>query len=258
MDLKTFDRRAHEIFDEIPPEYREGVDGLVVEAEVLEHPSLPGIYTLGECRSEFYPSEYGGAGEVRSIVVLHYGSFRELAATDESFDWEEELWETITHEVRHHLESLASEDALEVQDYVEDQNFARREGEPFDPFFYREGRQLAERAWEVDDDVFVEHEVEPAPATGGAGQRGGEVVFSLPGQRPGRARRYRVARPEPLGDVHFVTLSGVRSRRHHRGELVLVLIRRRGWRERVGAVFSGRAPEVLQSEGRAEAVKGEG
>jgi hypothetical protein len=50
----------------------------------------------------------------------------------------------------------------------------------------------------------------------------------------------------------------VRGRRHHRGELVLVLVRKRGWRERIGAVFSGRASEVLQSEGRAEAVKGEG
>src|SRR5699024_8517935 len=102
-----FERRAQEIFDEIPPEYREGVDGLAVYPDSVPHPSLPGIYTLGECRSEFYPSEYGGAGEVRSIVVLFHGSFRELAATDDEWEWEEELFETITHEVRHHLESLA-------------------------------------------------------------------------------------------------------------------------------------------------------
>ena len=33
MKFAEFERRAHEIFDEIPPRFREGVDGLVVERD---------------------------------------------------------------------------------------------------------------------------------------------------------------------------------------------------------------------------------
>lgn len=231
MRLAEFERRAREIFEEIPAAYREGVDGIVVEEEALPHPSLPDVYTLGECRSEFYPSEYGGPGEVRSFVFLYHGSFQRLAElSGEEWDWEGELWETVTHEVRHHLESLAAEDALEVQDYVEDQNFARRQGAEFDPFFYRSGTPLPEvGGYEVDGDVFLEREV----------RRGTEVVRLEWG-----GRELIVPLPEELGDVHYLALHGPDVR----GEVVLVLTPRRGAWEVVRDALRGRAPRLLQGE----------
>lgn len=229
MTYEEFERRAHEIFDEIPEEYREGVDGLVVERRAVLHPTLPEIYTLGECVTETYPSDYGGAGEVRSFVHLYYGSFLRLSRLDEEWDWEEELFETVTHEVRHHLESLALEDALEVQDWVEDQNFARREGEAFDPSFHHAGREVAPGVHEVGGDLFFERAV-----SGGEGS----VPFEWEG------RTLRAPLPEPLGDVHFLTLEDLSA---DRGEVVLVLVRRRGLRERLRGLLSGRRPEVLSS-----------
>lgn len=200
MDFQRFQTRAHEIFDSIPPEYREGVDGLEVQRATVEHPSLPEVFTLGECRSEYYPSDYGGAGEVLSMVVLFYGSFLELSRRQDDFDWEEELWETITHEVRHHLESLAAEDALEVRDYAEDQNFARREGAPFEPFFFRSGEPAGNEAWEIDGDVFAELPMTPDEfaALTDVRVRWGGKLWSAP-------------RPERLGDVHFVRLDEERE-----------------------------------------------
>jgi hypothetical protein len=195
MDFQRFEARAHEIFASIPEGYREGIDGLEVELATVEHPSLPEVFTLGECRSEYYPSDYGGAGDVLSMVVLFYGSFLELSRRQDDFDWEAELWETITHEVRHHLESLAADDALEVRDYAEDQNFARREGEPFEPFFFRWGEPAGDGAWEVDGDVFVEL---PMTADEFAGLSEVRVRW--------RGGDWRAARPERLGDVHFVRL----------------------------------------------------
>src|SRR5690606_38204115 len=141
MDFSTFETRAREMYREVPEHFLEGIDGLEVSRRTEAHPTLQDIYTLGECLTEQYPSEFGGAGEVRSIVVLYYGSLLALSRLDEEFDWEGELYETLTHEVRHHLESLATEDALEEIDYAEDQNFRRREGERFDPAFYRAGEQ---------------------------------------------------------------------------------------------------------------------
>src|SRR5690606_19283644 len=144
--FEEFQRRAREIFDTVPESFKEGVDDLEVTRRTVSHPSLRGVFTLGECLSESYPSEFGGAGEVRRRVVLLCGRFLELCRTDEDWEWEEELRETILHEIRHPLEHLAAEEELEERDYAEDQNFARREGERFDPFFFRLGEPVGEGA----------------------------------------------------------------------------------------------------------------
>ncbi len=229
MTYEEFERRAEEVFEEVPPDFREGVDGLRVERKAERHPTLPEVYTLGECLTETYPTEYGGAGEVRSFVVLYYGSFLRLSRMEEEWDWEEEIWETVTHEIRHHLESLALEDDLEVRDYADDQNFARREGLEFDPFFHRSGEPAGPGAWTVDGDVFLERAVS-AP---------GEPV-----EVEWKERVFRFPAPSPLGDVHFATLEGVPG---PRGELVAVLVRRRGVWESLRHALGGRKPEVLES-----------
>jgi predicted Zn-dependent protease with MMP-like domain len=240
MDYADFERRAHEIFDGIPEDFREGVDGLQVEHTTLEHPSLPEVYTLGECRSEYYPSEFGGAGEVRSYVVLFYGSFLALSRVRDDWDWEDELWETVTHEVRHHLESLASEDALEEVDYAEDQNFRRREGEPFDPFFYRSMPAREDGGFVVDEDVFVEQSLTHAEF-----ERADALRFRW------NETEWAIPRPERQGDVHFVRVTGVVE---EPAEIFVVLVRRRSVFEWARDLL-GRAPhEVLESEAPARRV----
>ncbi|HEX6926946.1 MAG TPA: metallopeptidase family protein [Longimicrobiaceae bacterium] len=233
MDFQTFEARAREIFESVPERFLEGIDGLEVSRRAVPHPSLPEVYTLGECLTEQYPSEFGGAGEVRSVVVLYYGSFLELSRIDEDFDWEAELYETITHEVRHHLESLATEDELEEIDYAEDQNFRRREGERFDPFFYRSGARRGAAAWEVDGDLFLEVHVER--------ERGWPVELTHEG------RRVLLERPEPLGEVHFLTIEEWSDDRH---EVVAVLLPRRRWWEWLWGWLRRRPVEVREgSEG---------
>ena len=232
MTLEHFEQRAQEIFRSIPPEYREGVDGVRVLPEAQPHPSLSEVYTLGECRSDFYPSEYGGPGDVQSVVVLFYGSFRRVAAADDGWDWEEQLWETVTHEVRHHLESLAAEDALEEQDYAEDQNFARREGESFDPLFFRSGTPREAGVYEVDGDLFIEREIDRKRAAAG------KVMVGW-----GR-ERWIVPLPKELGDIHFLSLQGVQS---EGGEVVLVLLRQRGAWESLRQLFGGGSLDVRSS-----------
>ncbi len=238
MDYAEFERRAHEMFDSIPPEFREGVDGLEVERSTVEHPSLPEVFTLGECRSEFYPSEFGGAGEVLSYVVLFYGSFLALSRVRDDWNWEEELWETITHEVRHHLESLASDDALEEMDYAEDQNFRRCEGESFDPLFFRAASAEADGTYRVGEDIFAELHL-----TSARFKDLRELEFSWGG------RQWKVRRPDRLGDVHFLQVDGVTQQPI---EFNLVIVRSRSALEWIRDLL-GRAPlEVLQSEGRAK------
>ena len=55
--------------------------------------------------------EYIEDGIMGCSIILYYGSFVHLLE-DSSREWEEELWDIIVHELRHHLESLAGVDDL--------------------------------------------------------------------------------------------------------------------------------------------------
>jgi predicted Zn-dependent protease with MMP-like domain len=237
MDFDDFTAYAHRVYDEIPEEFKEGLEGLEVTRKTELHPNLPEVYTLGECLSEFYPSDFGGPGEVLSRVVLYYGSFLELSRSRDDWDWEDEVFETVTHEVRHHLEHLASEDALEEMDWAEDQNFARREGERFDPFFFRTGEELEPGVFQVDGDLFVEMQ--------GVG-RGSE---RLPVEVRGASFEVRVP-ADAEADVSFLRV--VEPPIEVRGDLLLVLVRRRGWREWLKGALSGGEMSIDQREVQAE------
>jgi len=234
VNFKTFQRRAHEAFQEIPEEFREGVDGLTVRPEALPHPTRPEVFTLGQCLTEAYPSDWTGPETLRSVVVLYHGSFAALARESADFDWEGELWETLTHELRHHLESLANEDALEGVDYAMEEAFARADGEDFDPFYYRAGLPLAPGLFQVEYDFFLEQvwsqeEFDAAAA----------VEFSWHGEAE------RVPRPEVLGDVHYIWVEGLDV---GPGTLQLVLVRRRSLRERLGSFRKGDAMDLYESD----------
>lgn len=232
MDFDHFERRAHELFDEIPAEYRGGVEYVQVSAEAVAHPELPEVYTLGECATGELDLGMDGPAEARSGIHLYHGSFTRLAELDPEFDWEGELRETIVHELRHHRESAAGEDALEDFDYAADENFKRREGLSFDPLFYRSGEPAGPAAWEVDGDLFVERMVE-------AGEFAAmdEVVAEVGG------RTVSAPRPEALGDVSFLYLEGAEAAP---GEVAVVLVRRRGAWESFRSLFRSDAPRVLE------------
>lgn len=238
LTFAEFEELAWQYWEEIPAEYREGVDGLVVERRASPHPELPEVYTLGECHTERYPGEFGGPDLIRSAVVLYYGSFLRVSRQDPGFDWEEELWETLTHELQHHLESLASEAGLEALDYAMDENFKRLDRELFDPYFYRSGIQVAEGVWRVERDYFIEREFR------GMEELGERVEFEW------RGERYTVELPADPGEVTFIWLEeGVA--REDPEEVYLVLVRRRGMMATLRGVLGGARPEVAEFVGRA-------
>jgi hypothetical protein len=196
MRFSDFERTARAVWDEIPDAYRQGVAGLIVDRSTVSQDDHPDVFTLGECVTEEYPSQYGGPETTRSAVVLYYGSFREVAEEADDFDWEAEIHETIMHELQHHLESLATEDALEDVDYAVDENFKRLEGGVFDPLFFRAGEPIAApgpaSAYQVEVDVFVQvltRSREP-------------VTFGFEWSDT----RYRVNLPAAAADVTYVLL----------------------------------------------------
>ena len=215
MEFSEFERRASRVWEEIPAEYRSGVDGLVIERSSRPHPTLPDIYTLGECLTESYPSDWGGPDTTRSVLVLYYGSFQRLSELDPDFDWRYEIWETITHELRHHLEWLAAEDALEDVDYAVDENFKRLQDEPFDPDFYRYGEEIAPGVFQAERDVFIEIVLDAGEVPDA------RLHFDWHGLR------YSVHVPTRVGDLTFLQIIGGVDTGST--ELCIVLVRRHGW-----------------------------
>ncbi len=185
MTSGQFADRAARMFDEIPPEFRAGVDGLVVEPEVAGHPSLPGIWTMGECITDEWPDGTGGIGDTRSRIVLYYGSFRDLADDDPMFDWESELWETIMHELLHHREAAAAESGLDVFDWAVDQNFLRHAGRSFDPDFYRAVPADDDGSIRLEGETFVESSLGPGDRTAGFTWRGHAYAVRVPAETDG-------------------------------------------------------------------------
>lgn len=229
MDLKRFEARARAMWEEVPSRFLEGVDGLVVSPDVASHPDLPEVRTLGECITEVFPSGWQGPETVRSLLVLYHGSFEAVSRTRPSFDWDGELWETITHELRHHLESLADEDALEGVDYAMDQASRRYAGEAFDPLYYRSGERREGGRFQVESNWYLEIEQPLDPRE--------KVCFEWAGAR------FEVTAPDSAADIVFLDVYFPETQAFE-DQLTVVLTRSARWMRALGAAISGRAPTV--------------
>lgn len=203
MRIGDFRRLVDALVDDVPAEYLDGVAVVDVSPRTLPHPVHADVYTMGEC-----VPIHGDGDEVLSRVVLYYGSFQALAGEREAFDWRQETWDTLLHELRHHLEWRAGTEDLEAYDWAADQAFARADGRPFDSLFYEAGERLAPGVYRVEDDVYVDRIVSALPNTTSLDWHG---------------RRYEVAVPDaplPL----FLTVDGLLH--PPSGEVVMAFRRR--------------------------------
>jgi hypothetical protein len=233
-----FETMARAMAAEVPREFLDGIVAIEVTGKTVPHPVRADVYTLGEC----IPHATGGPDDegptIRSSVELHYGSFAALARLQQGFDWRHEAWETLTHELRHHLEWRARVPALEALDDAVEANYARLDGEPFPPTFHLHGEPVADGVTKVEDDVFIDV-VLPAGEWKRAAGTEREFVW--------HGRRWRVRLPERLGDALFLTIREAKP--EPAGDLVLVMRRRPGARDLVrrAAVMQAEAPATPAS-----------
>ena len=195
MTLEDFRALVRRLQQQIPDQFETGVVDVAISPKTVPDPVHRGVFTMGEC----IPLSWTGDGsDLQSRIVLFYGSFLALARARPDFDWRAETWETLTHEIRHHLEFRAHVDLLEAYDWAVEQNVARLEGHAFDPLFYRSGERIAEHVYKVEDDVFIEAD--------------GEFTW--------HGRRYRA----PVAGIQppaFLTLEGLAEAPHSAAVLVI-------------------------------------
>lgn len=216
MRLSDFEALVRRLCDEVPAHFFEGIAEVVVSPRTVPHPERAEIFTLGECIP--LPVELGSGVEgLQSRIVLYHGSFAALAQLQDRFDWRLEAWETLTHELRHHLEWRARAPDLEDLDWAAEHNFARQDGESFDPTFFLSGELQPEGEYRLDDDVFIDQIVRSLPAA---------VTFAWRGQS------YSAPIPSGAELPCFLTVEGVAD--PPEGDLIVVLRRKPGVRDLLG------------------------
>ena len=216
MRLADFEGMVRRLCDEVPPEFFDGISEVIVSPRVVPDPERPDVFTLGECIP--LPLEVGSGVEgLQSQVVMYHGSFAALAGLEQGMNWRQEAWETLTHELRHHLEWRAHAPDLENFDWAVEQNFARHDGESFDSTFYLSGNPEGEDRYSIEDDLFIDRTVSSLPEW---------IDFSWQG------REYRVELPRDAELPCFLAVKGVSD--PPSGELVLVLRRKPGVRDLFG------------------------
>jgi hypothetical protein len=210
MRLSDFDAMVRRLCEEVPDDFLEGVAEVVVSPRAVPHPDRAEIFTLGECIP--LPVQVGSGVEgVQSRIVLYHGSFAALAQLQDDFDWRLEAWETLTHELRHHIEWRARAPDLEDFDSAVEHNFARHDGDTFDHMFFLSGESQSDGTYQVEDDVFIDQIVRAVPRS---------VSFAWKG------KNYTVVPPEGAELPCFLTIDGVSQ--PPPGDLVVVLRRRPG------------------------------
>lgn len=122
MDVAEFGRRLEAMLDRVPPPLlRDLSGGVIVSEEARRRPGdPPGVLVLGE---------YVTDPHLGALIVLYHGSFSRLLRGEPEAVWEREMWETLRHELRHHVEGLAGVADLDLEDAAELERL-RREAAP--------------------------------------------------------------------------------------------------------------------------------
>ncbi len=143
MDLDPFTAFADRFVDnEVPPPLLRDLNlGIVVLPEAKEEGEF---YIMGEYVTE----------ELGSYIVLYYGSFVEILRGEPRTAWEENIKETIKHELLHHVEALAGDEKLARQELQAEWERAQEqdgstEKAPSSPGFAQKLLQRLQRAFHL-------------------------------------------------------------------------------------------------------------
>jgi hypothetical protein len=156
MNYNEFEQLIGQMWEQIPERFREGISSLEVLVEAHLDPEVEDCPLLGDCGPDPALDSLPDTPMISTIRIF-YGSFLSIAREEQDdFDWEAEAWETLLHEVRHHLEWRANHDDLGDLDDLQREQLFRDQGRPFDASFYRYAPRVAPGVTHVDDELFVE------------------------------------------------------------------------------------------------------
>ena len=121
MTFETAQEALSEFADALPEKIFEGLNGgIVLLPDVKMHPesiNTDELYILGQYRYEPY-----GLGR---YITIYYGSLLHVWEGCTENEKLERLKEVLYHELTHHLENMAGDKSLEIQDEIDLDEYRR-------------------------------------------------------------------------------------------------------------------------------------
>lgn len=112
VSLEEMETILDEVTAEFPPElFKELNGGILFLPETKLNPA-------GRKNDLFILGEYHRGGNMGRYIVIYYGSFMRVYGGLEKEALRDRLIHTLKHEFTHHLESLAGERGLEIEDEI--------------------------------------------------------------------------------------------------------------------------------------------
>ena len=100
VTFAEFEETVQQHLSIIPEQYLEGLQGVHVFEHVKRDTTEHHLVRLGEYLDPGPNQFLDSRIHIGRHVSLFYGSF--LAIAVHGFDWEAQIWETLTHEIQHH------------------------------------------------------------------------------------------------------------------------------------------------------------
>jgi predicted Zn-dependent protease with MMP-like domain len=120
MEIDEFLEMLDDISGEIPRElFRELNGGIILRPETKYHPEGIGdnLYIMGQYCRTLTMGRY---------ILIYYGSFMKICGHMDKDQLRARVRKTVLHEFTHHLESMAGERGLEIEDAIFIQNYKDR------------------------------------------------------------------------------------------------------------------------------------
>ncbi len=121
ITLERFEEIVFELAETLPEDFfRELNGGVMVRERCLLHPEAQehDLFIMGEYHRDRYLGRF---------IVLYYGSFMQCYGYLEEEGLRPLIRKVLLHEFRHHLESLAGERDLEIEDEIEISRYKARQ-----------------------------------------------------------------------------------------------------------------------------------
>jgi len=108
MTIDEMHELLEELTAEIPPAFFDELNGginLLPDTRRSEYGN--DLFTMGD---------YNRGGPMGRYINIYYGSMERVYGGLSREEYKKELWDVLRHEFRHHVESLAGERDLEIED----------------------------------------------------------------------------------------------------------------------------------------------
>ena len=118
ITFQEFGQMIDEVADDMPEEIFVNLNGGInLLPDIVQHPDENDIFILGH---------YHHGGSLGRYINIYYGSFMQLYGRRSRQYIKNELDRVLRHEFLHHLESMAGEKDLEVQDEMDLARYKKR------------------------------------------------------------------------------------------------------------------------------------